>query len=123
MPAYKKVFLLFAFLVVCGFVFLCGFLRGKKNKRLFPCNFRVFFFFVSPKGLSLKSLFSAYSVFFSGFPFVFPFKTPLFFFAVYPSTSFWKTLIFLVSLSFVFLPFPFLMFACFFQTNFLTSHF
>ena len=33
-------------------------------KRLFFCSFRVFFFVVPPKGLSLRSLFSSYSVFF-----------------------------------------------------------
>ena len=100
-----------------GFFFLCVFIFvWKKTKRLFTYSFRVFF--VSPKGLSLKSFFSSYSVFFSDFPFVFPFKTPFFVFVFCPSTPFGKTLIFLVSLSYFFLPFPFLTFACFFQTNF-----
>ena len=110
--------ILFVFLLFGGFVFLCAFyfLFGKKPKRLFSCNFRVFVF-VSPKGLCLTPFFSSYSVFFSGFPFVFPFKTP-FFLCLLSINPFWKIFIFLVSLSFFFLPFPFLMFAGFFQTNF-----
>ena len=106
-------FVFFFSLCFCGFVLL-----KKAQKGHFPAILEVFCLFCSPKGLSLKSFFSSYSVFFSGFPFVFPFKTPFYPFAFWPSAPFSKTLIFLVSLSFFFLPFPFLMFACFFQTNF-----
>ena len=82
-----------------------------------PCNFRGFFCFVPLKGLSLKSFFSSHSVFFIGFPFVFPFKMP-FFFAFCPSAPFFYIIIFGFSCFPLFLPFPFLMFACFFETKF-----
>ena len=51
------------------------------------------------------------------FLFVFPFRNP-FFFAFCPSTPFRKHYYFGFLLFFLFLPFPFLMFACFFETNF-----
>ena len=113
-------YVFFCFLVVLFFVscvFVLVFCK-QAQKGYFPAILEVFVYFVSPKGLSLKSFFSSYSVFFSGFPFVFPFKTPFYPFAFWPSAPFWKTLILLVSLSFFFLPFPFLMFACFVQTSF-----
>ena len=104
-------------------VFSCLCFVKKAQKGYFSAIQRFFVYFVPPKGLSLKSFFSSYSVFFSGFPFVFPFKTPFYPSAFWPSAPFWKTLVFLVSLFFFFLPFPFLMFACFFKQTFLTSHF
>ena len=122
----QKGYFFVCFSVVWWFCFsLCfEFFVWKNNKKgYFPAILESFFFFVSPKGLSLKSLFSSYSVFFSGCPFVFPFKTPFFLCFLSINPVYWKTLIFLVSLSFFFLPFPFLMFACLFQTTFLTSHF
>ena len=103
-------------MVLFFFVFLF-FVWEKTNKGYFPAILEFFFFFVSPKGLSLKSFFSSYSVFFSGFPFVCPFKTP-FFLCFLSINPFLENIDILVSLSFFFLPFPFLMFVCFFQTNF-----
>ena len=112
----KGVFLL-VFLLFGGFVFLCVFIfLLEKNKKVVFLQFWSLFYV--PKRPVFKSFFSSYSVIFSGVPFVFPFTTPLFFFAFCPSSPCWKTLIVLVSLSFFFLPFPFSMFACFFQTNF-----
>ena len=99
-------------------MFSCLWFVKKARKGYFPAILQVFVYFVPPKGLSLKSFFSSYSVFFFGFPFVFPFKTPFYPFAFWPSAPFWRTLIFLFFKSFFFLPFPFLMFACLFQTNF-----
>ena len=108
-------FLVVLFFVACVFVLV---FCKKGPKRLFSCNFRGFLSFLFPQKACLWNPFFFLSCFFSGFPFVFPFKTPFYPFAFWPSAPFWKTLIFLVSLSFFFLPFPFLMFACFFQTNF-----
>ena len=119
----KKVFfcLFFCFLVVVFYFlpFLC-FLFGISPKTLFSCRFRVFF--VPPKGLSLKSFFSSYSVLFPCFPFVLPFKfhilsltfvhQPLF--GVY---YYYYIMWFLLSF-FYLLPLPLFMFACSFQTNF-----
>ena len=108
----------FSFPVVWSFVFFLFIcvqffcLEKAPTKRLFSCNFRVFFFyFVPAKGLSLKSLFASYSVFFPCFPFVFPFKIPSSFFVFCPSAPFWNffflggggflCLSFLVAFSFV----------------------
>ena len=95
------------------FWFLC-FVK-KAQKGYFPAILEVFCLFCSHKRPVLRCFFSSYFVFFA---FVFPFKTPFYPFAFWPSAPFWKTLIFLVSFFFFFLLFPFLMFACFFQTNF-----
>ena len=105
LPTCKKVFFVCVFLLFGGlvFFFVCFIFFVWKNapKNYFRAIFEYFFFFLSPEGLSLESFFSSYSVFSSGFPFVFPFKTPAFFFAFCPSTPFWKTLIFwLLCLSF-----------------------
>ena len=95
------------------FWFLCFVKRPKKD--YFPAVLEVFCLFCSHKRPALKCFISSYFVFF--FAFVFLFNNPfLYFFCA--STTFWKTLMFLVSFFFFFLPFPFLMFACFFQTNF-----
>ena len=120
MPKCKKVFfwyIFFAFWWFCFllpvFWFLC--FVQKAQKSYFPAILEVFGLFCSHKRPVLRCFFSSYFVFFA---FVFSFKTPFYPFAFWPSAPFWKTLIFLVSFFFFFLLFPFLMFACFFQTNF-----
>ena len=72
--------------------------------------------FVPPKGLSLKSFFSPYSVFFFGFPFCLPFQNSIFLCFLSINPHFEN----IISFGFIlfFLPFPFLMFACFFGRNF-----
>ena len=118
--AYMQKGVLFCFLLFGGFIKnVC---LEKAPERLFSCNFRVFFLFVSPKGLSLKSFFSSYSVFFSGFPFVFPFKSPFFLCFLSISPVLENTIIF-GCFYLPFLLFPFLMFACSFNQTFLKSHF
>ena len=113
LPTCNKVFFCLFFWWFCFFyVLFCL----EKPKRRYFLQFWSFFVFVSPKGLSLLSFFSSYSVFFFlVFLLSSPFKTPLFFLAFCPSTPFWKTLICLISLFFLASS---LMFACFFQTSF-----
>ena len=97
----------------------CSFWGREAPKRLVSCNFRVVFLFNPSKGLSLKSFFSSCSILSLFFPFVFPFKIPSFFAAFCPSTPVWKRSFWGVSSVFLFvLPFPVLMFACFFETKF-----
>ena len=77
----KGVFFLFVFLFFCVFCFLCVFVRfclEKSHPKLFSCSFRVFVLLRVPKGLSLQSFFSSYSVLFPCFPVVLPFKVPFF---------------------------------------------
>ena len=96
------------------FWFLC--FAKKAQKGYFPAILEVFLSTLFPQKACLKVfLFFPFSVFLllsslSKLHFI-----PLLF---WPSAPFWKTLIFLVSFFFFFLLFPFLMFACFFQTNF-----
>ena len=115
----KGVFL-FVFLLFGGFVFFCVFFfcLEKNPKGYFPAILEFFFLFCVPKRPVFKILLFFLFCFLFWFSFCLPFQNSIFFFAFCPSTPFWKTLIFWVSLSFFFLPFPFLMFACFFQTNF-----
>ena len=95
------------------------FLFEKPPKGNFPVILELFPSSATRKGLSFKSFSSSYCVFFLVFPFVCPFKFLSIFFAFCPSTPLWKTLLFGVVLqSFFLLPFPLLMFACFFETNF-----
>ena len=120
LPKCKKVFFCYVFfLLFGGFVFVACVLVlvfcKKAQKGYFPAILEVFRLFCSHKRPVLRCFFSSYFVFFA---FVFTFKTPFYPFAFWPSAPFWKTLIFLVSFFFFFLLFPFLMFACFFQTNF-----
>ena len=105
------VFWCFCFLLPV-FWFLC-FVK-KAQKGYFPAIFKVFCLFCSHKRPALKCFISSYFVFFLLLSF---FSTIHFYIFCCP-TTFWKTLMFLVSFFFFFLPFPFLMFACFFQTNF-----
>ena len=106
------VFWCFCFLLPV-FWFLC-FVK-KAQKGYFPAVLEVFCLFCSHKRPALKCFISSYFVFFL---LLSSFSTIHFYIFCCPSTTFWKTLMFLVSFFFFFLPFPFLMFACFFQTNF-----
>ena len=124
---FANMFFVFLFVYFCCLVVLffslclifC--LERQKQKCYCPAILGYFFFFVSPKGLSLKSFFSSYSVFFFGFPFVFPFKTHFLLFVHQPLFEkhyyFW---------------FLYLSFSCLFlsqcllvsfKQTFLTSHF
>ena len=118
----KGVFLVcFGFFLWFCFLFSLCFVRlfcNKGPKRLFPAILEVFVDVFPPKGLSLKSLFSSYSVFL--FVFLLSSLSKFhFFFAFCPSTLFLENIInFWFLLFLIFLSFPFLMFACFFETNF-----
>ena len=91
----KGVFFCLFFAVVVELFFVLGvfvlFCLKKAPKRLFSCTFRVVFFLVSPKGLSVF-FFSSNSVLFPCLPFVLHFEIPYFFFDFRPSTNqvFWK---------------------------------
>ena len=115
----KGVFLvLFWVLVVLFFglsVFLCFCCVHNSPKWLFPAFLEVFCLFCSHKRPVLNCLCSSYFVFFA---FVFPFKNPFSSLLFCPSTPFWKRLFVGFLLFFFCLPFPFLMFACLFETNF-----
>ena len=89
----QKVFFWSVFCFLVFFFFLCVFVLVfcKKAHKVFSCNFRGFKI-CSPKGLSLKSFFSSYSVFFLGFP-VSSLSEIHFFFAFCPSTSFFQNII------------------------------
>ena len=105
-------FLVVLFFVACVLVLV---FCKKAQKGYFPAIFEGFLSILFPQKACLKVFLFFLFCFLA---FVFPFKTPFYPFAFWPSAPFWKTLIFLVSFFFFFLPFPFLMFACFFQTNF-----
>ena len=68
LPTCMKVFLFFVFILFGGFVFLLAclffFVWKKAPKDYYPAILEYFSFFVSPKGLSLKPLFSSYPAFF-----------------------------------------------------------
>ena len=55
------------FFFFCGFAFFslcfCSFVCKKAQKRLFSCSFGGFFYFVPPKGLSLKAFFFLFCLF------------------------------------------------------------
>ena len=121
LPACKKVFFCLCFLLFFWwfcFFFVCFILcLEEKTKKAIFLQFQSILLF-SPQRLVFKILLFFLFCFLFWFSFCLPFQNSIFFSAFCPSTPFWKALIFLVSLSFFFLPFPFLMFACFFQTNF-----
>ena len=112
-------FLVVLFFVACVFVLV---FCKKAQKGYFPAILEVFCLFCSPKRPVLKCFFSSFSVFFPGFPFFFPFKIPFFlcFLSINPFLE--KILCGGFFCHFI-LSFPFLMFASFFETNFLTSPF
>ena len=117
LPTCKKVFfcLCFCCLVVL-FFFACIIFFDLEKKK--PNVLFLFFSFFVPKRLVFKILLFFLFYFLFWFSFCHPFQNSIFFFDICPSTPFWKTLIFcFFNLSFACL-FPFLMFACFFQTNF-----
>ena len=108
-------------LVFGGFVSFFVFFVWKKNKKAIFLQFWSFFLSCVPKRPVFKILLFFLFCFLFWFSFCLPFPNSISLFC--PSAPFWKTFIFLVSLSFFFLPFPFLMFAGFFQTNFLNIPF
>ena len=87
-------------------------------KRYFPASLEVLFYFVPPKGLSLKSFFSSYSVIFSLFSLCHPFQI-LWFLSINPILETFLGFFF----CHYFLPFPLLMLACFLRRTFLASPF
>ena len=119
LPKCKKVFFWYVFCVFWWFcfllpvfLFLC-FVKGPK--RLFSCNFRVFLSILFPPKACLKVFFFFLFCFFL---LLSSLSKIHFLFAFYPSTPFYRRL-FLGFLFFFFcLPFPFLRFACLFDTNF-----
>ena len=100
-------------------MFLCLCFVKRPKKAIF-LQFERFLNFFPPKGLSLKSFISSYSVFFCGFPFCLPFQNSIFslLFVHQPRFFFRKHYYFGFLIFFIFLPFPCLMFACFSETNF-----
>ena len=94
----------------------CAFVLFKiAPKWLFSCIFRGFLSILFPQKTCLKVFIFFLFCFFA---FDFPFKNPFFNFAFYPSTPFYRRLFVGVLLFFFCLPFPFLRFACLFDTNF-----
>ena len=112
------VFWWFCFFVACVFVLLLG------PKRLFSFNLEFLFLFSSPKRPVLKCLFSSFSVFFLVLLMSSLSKFHLFSLLFVHQPLFAKDSFegFLQSFI-ILLPFPFLVFASFFETNFLTSPF
>ena len=113
---HAKVFLFvfcFFFFSLCFFLFVFACLVWKKPpKGYFLAVSEFFLLFVPPKGLSLIS---SYSVLFPCFPFVFPFKIP-YFSLLFVHQPLLENVFSVFCLSL--LPFPLLMFACFFETSF-----
>ena len=104
-------FLVVLFFVACVFVLV---FCKKAQKGYFPAILEVFCLFCSHKRPVLKCFFSSY--------FVFLLLSSLskihFLFAFYPSTPFYRRLFVGFLFFFFCLPFPFLRFACLFDTNF-----
>ena len=96
------------------FLFFCFVKRPKKVSFL---QFWRFFYFVPRKGLSLKSFFSSYS-FFCFLFFLLYWLSKFHFLWFLSSTPSWKHYLCLIVLSFFVCPFPLLMFAWLFETNF-----
>ena len=109
-----KKFVLLLFFV--ALVFFSLFLYGEAPTRLFSYNFRGFPSVVPPKGLSLKSFSSSYSVFLL-FSFCLPFQDSMFSLLLSINPILEDIFGGLFHLSFR-LPFPLFMFACFFVTHF-----
>ena len=105
-------FLVVLFFVACVLVLV---FCKKGPERLFSCNFRGFLSILFPQKACLKVFLFFLFCFFC---FCLPFQNSILSLCFLAISPFWKTLIFLVSFFFFFLLFPFLMFACFFQTNF-----
>ena len=111
-------FITFLVLVVWFFFSLCfcGFVLFQiAQNGYFPAFLEVFCLFCSHKRPVLKCFFSSYFVFFC---FCLPFQKFIFIFSFCPSTPFNKRLFVGFLLFFFCLSFPFLSFACLFDTNF-----
>ena len=100
-------------------VFVLHFVWNSRRKGLFSCNLLKYFsLVVSPKGLSLKSFVSSYSVLFACFPFVPPSKFHLFSLVFVHQPLLENISLGVSSVFLCFAAFPLFMFACLFQTNF-----
>ena len=109
-----SVFLFFWWFYFFFALCFCFVKRLREAIFLQSCNFRgVSFCFVPPKGLSLKSVFSSYFLFF----FLLSSLSKFHFSLLFVHQPFLEICL-VVSFVFLFLPFPFLMFACLFETNF-----
>ena len=95
--------------------FLCFCLYTIARNDYFPAFLEVFCLFCSHKRPVLNCFFSSHFVFFA---FVFPFKNPFSSLRFVHQPLFKKRLFVGFLLFFFCLPFPFLMFACLFETNF-----
>ena len=119
MPECKKVFFSslfwfwwFVFFSLC----FCGFVLFQiAQNGYFPAFLEVFCLFCSHKRPVLKCFFSSYFIFFA---FVFLFKNPFIYFLFVHQPLFNKRLFVGFLLFFFCLSFPFLSFACLFDTNF-----
>ena len=107
-------FLLFGGSVFCCLCFCLVFCK-KAQKGYFPAILEVFCQFCSHQRPVLKCFFSSYFVFFA---FVFLFKNPFLYFLFVHQPLFNKRLFVGFLLFFFCLSFPFLSFACLFDTNF-----
>ena len=106
-------FLVVLFFVACVLVLV---FCKKGPKGYFPAILEVFCLFCSHKRPVLRCFFSSYFVFFC---FCHPFQTSILSLCFLAISHFLENInIFWFLSFFFFLPFPFLMFACFFQTNF-----
>ena len=119
MPECKKVFFFVTFLVLVVLFFslcFCGFVLFQIAQNGYLLAFlEVFCLFCSHKRPVLKCFFSSYFVFFA---FVFLFKNPFLYFLFVHQPLFNKRLFVGFLLFFFCLSFPFLSFACLFDTNF-----
>ena len=99
-----------------GFVFIFVFLFffGNSPTKVISCNFRVVFFFVSPRGLSLKCFFSFILFCFLVFLLSSLSNFRICFFGSCPSTPFWKILCFVSCVFFIAFA---LVHVCFFFSN------
>ena len=122
LPTFKKAVFLFVLLCFGALVFsLFLFFLGKKApKRLVSCNFRGFSSFVPPKGLSLKSFSSSYSVF-PCFAFLLP-QNSIFFLCVLSINPLLENILFWQVFFYHYLTSPLLMFCLFFERNIPNIH-
>ena len=119
LPKCKKVFFWYVFFAFWWFcfllpVFVLCFVK-KAQEGYFPAILEVFCQFCSHQRPVLKCFFSSYFVFFA---FVFLFKNPFLYFLFVHQPLFNKRLFVGFLLFFFCLSFPFLSFACLFDTNF-----
>ena len=120
LPKCKKVFFWYVyFLLFGGFVFVACVLVlcfvKKASKRLVSCNFRGFVSILFPQKACLKVFLFFLFCFFC---FCLPFQNSILSLCFLAISPFLENINIFGFFLFLFLVFPFLMFACFFQTNF-----